>query len=326
MPKTSTDPQRLALNGPTMGTRWSASFYAPDGFDPQATRMALQATVNEVDAQMSTWNPRSDLMRLNAQPVGAWIDVPRCLMEVLRLALAIGRASGGAFDIGVGTAIQAWGFGPDPADESLIRKALEAPHPPAFEIVDLDIEHRKVRKTQPVEIDLNGVAKGYAVDRMAATLQGLGIASGLVGIDGEMRTFGLHPGGDPWSIAIEEPEPDRRTTHSVLALQDAAVATSGDYRHWLVAGNRRLSHTIDPRRGGPLLSSPASVTVVARTCAEADAWATALMVLGSKIGGEVARSRYLNALFLSRDSRGNIRSEAVGPIFDAYKLVGETPC
>ena len=155
-------------------------------------------------------------------------------------------------------------------------------------------------------------------------LQGSGIASGLVGIDGEMRTFGLHPGGDPWSIAIEEPELDRRTTHSVLALQDAAVATSGDYRHWLVAGNRRLSHTIDPRRGAPLLSSPASVTVVARTCAEADAWATALMVLGSKIGGEVAISRYLNALFLLRGPAGKIHSEAIGPLFGARTLLGQT--
>ncbi len=108
----------------------------------------------------------------------------------------------------------------------------------------------------------------------------MGSSDALVGIDGEMRAIGLRPDGEAWTIAVEAPDAERRTPHSILALQDAAVATSGDYRHWVEVQGRRLSHTMDPRRGAPLIASPASVTVVARTCAEADAWATALMVLG----------------------------------------------
>lgn len=103
------------------------------------------------------------------------------------------------------------------------------------------------------------------------------------------RALGLRPDGEGWTIAVEAPDPSRRARHSILALQDAAVATSGDYRHWVEVQGRRLSHTMDPARGAPLIASPASVTVVARTCAEADAWATALTAKGSLEGAMSAR-------------------------------------
>jgi len=316
MSKTSTDQVRHALSGPTMGTSWSALFYAAPGFDPAPLGAALQAAVDEVDAQMSTFEPRSDLMRLEAAPLHAFVPVPDRLMTVLALALDIGRASNGAFDIGIGDAVRAWGFGPQPADGRLIRAALEAPRRAAHEMLELDAATRRVKKSAPVAFDLNGIAKGYGVDRLAGTLRDFGIASALVGIDGEMRTAGLRSDGRPWTIAVEAPCPDRRTPHSLLALEDAAVATSGDYRHWIeVPGGRRLSHTMDPRRGAPLAASPASVTVVARTCAEADGWATALMVLGADAGGKIAERIGLDALFLFRDDADNVRSAKVGPLF-----------
>ncbi|HCD85158.1 MAG TPA: hypothetical protein DEQ45_15250, partial [Agrobacterium sp.] len=108
---------------------------------------------------------------------------------------------------------------------------------------------------------------------------------------------------------------DRRAAHSVLALQDASVATSGDYRHWINVNDYRLSHTMDPRRGAPVMEPPASVTVVTRTCAEADAWATALMVLGSQIGVTLARRLSFNVLFLLRAGGTVIQCEAVGELF-----------
>ena len=130
-----------------------------------------------------------------------------------------------------------------------------------------------------------------------------------------MRAAGLRPDGEPWSIAVERPDHDRRAAHSVLALEDAAVATSGDYRHWVEVQGRRLSHTMDPRRGAPLAASPASVTVVAESCAAADAWATALMVLGAEAGLRLAEAHSLNALFLLRGSDGAIDARATGPLF-----------
>ena len=313
MSKTSTDLARHALNGQTMGTRWTALFFTEPGFDAAPLRAALQAAVTEVDQQMSTWKPDSDLMRINAAPVGDWIDVPARLMDVLRLGLDISRASGGAFDIGMGDAVEAWGFGPQPAAADRIRTALAARRGPAWEA--LDVDNRRLRKRRPITLDLNGIAKGYGVDRLAATLQGVGITSFLVGIDGEMRAAGLRHDGEPWSIAIEQPDHSRRAIQSVLVLQDAAVATSGDYRHWIDVQGVRLSHTMDPRRGAPLTVSPASVTVIAPTCAEADAWATALMVAGPAAGSAMAARHGLDVLFLVRDKAAGIRSEGFGQVF-----------
>jgi thiamine biosynthesis lipoprotein len=153
------------------------------------------------------------------------------------------------------------------------------------------------------------------VDRLAEVLQDHGIRDGLVGIDGEMRAIGLRPDATPWTIAVEAPDRARRAPRSILALQDAAVATSGDYRHWVEVRGRHLSHTMDPLRGAPLLSSPASVTVIAPTCAEADAWATALMVAGAEAGSTLARKSGLDALFLMRDDAGGVQSLAVGRLF-----------
>jgi thiamine biosynthesis lipoprotein len=186
---------------------------------------------------------------------------------------------------------------------------------PAHQALKIDAASGLVRKTSPLALDLNGIAKGYGVDRLAETLGEFGLEAGLVGIDGEMRALGLRPDGQAWTIAVEEPDSDRRTPHSILALQDAAVATSGDYRHWVEVQGRRLSHTIDPNRGTPILASPASVTVVARTCAEADAWATALMVKGSLEGSILARRYDLDALFIDREG-DHLRETRVGRLFE----------
>jgi thiamine biosynthesis lipoprotein len=190
---------------------------------------------------------------------------------------------------------------------------MTASRRPAHEALEMD--DARVRKAAPLALDLNGIAKGHGVDRLAETLRDYGISDGLVGIDGEMRAMGLRPDGEAWTIAVEAPDAKRRTPHSILALQDAAVATSGDYRHWVEVQGRRLSHTMDPRRGAPLIASPASVTVVARTCAEADAWATALMVLGPDKGAALARRSGLDALFLLRDDDASARGVGVGRLF-----------
>lgn len=313
MSKMYTNAIRHALNGPTMGTRWSALFFAAPAFDPAPVQAALQAAVDTVDGQMSTWKPDSNLMRLNAAPVGEWQTIAPELARVLALGLAIGVASGGAFDIGQGDAVRAWGFGPKEADTVAIRAAMDSPRRPTHEVLELSGE--RVRKMGAITLDLNGIAKGYGVDRLAEVLREHGITNALVGIDGEMRALGLRPDDSPWTVAIEAPDPDRRAPHSILTLEDAAVATSGDYRHWVTVQGRRLSHTIDPRRGSPLLASPASVTVIAPTCAMADAWATALMVAGAKAGARMAEQAGLSALFILRDDDGGVQSQSIGRLF-----------
>lgn len=307
---------RHALNGPTMGTRWSALFHLPPQVDHQPVAVALAAAVAEVDAQMSTWQPDSALMRLNAAPLNRWIAVPPRLMVVLGAALDIGRASDGAFDIGVGDAVAAWGFGPEQANEAAIRAALAAPRPAAHRILELDPAAGLVRKHAPLTLDLSGIAKGYGVDRLTEAARDFGIIAALVGIDGELRATGLQPDGEPWTVAVERPDHAARAPHAILTLQDAAVATSGDYRHWITVGDRKMAHTMDPVHGRPLAASPASVTVVAETCMAADAWATALMVKGSRDGADLARRHNLDALFIDRDG-DHFRETRVGRLFGA---------
>ncbi|TGD41547.1 FAD:protein FMN transferase [Pseudotabrizicola sediminis] len=174
---------------------------------------------------------------------------------------------------------------------------------------------QRVRKTAPVTLDQNGIATGYGVDRLAAVLQMYGIDAALVGIDGEMRSFGVQPDREAWAIAIEAPNTKRRVPLSMLALHDATVATSGDYRRWVNLHGRRLSHTMDPAKGAPLQSSPASVTVVAPTCVEADAWATALMVVGAQVGDDFAQRNGLQALFVLRDETGSLQTHGLGIFF-----------
>lgn len=315
MLKMSTELVRHALNGAAMGTRWQALFHMPQGFDPTPLAAALQAAVAEVDAQMSTWRPDSALMLLNAAPPEVWQPVPARLMLVLQTALAIGQASGGAFDIGVGDAVTAWGFGAAQADEAAIRAALARPRRAAHDLLELDSTNLRARKHGPISLDLSGIAKGYGVDRLVEVAAAFGVFSGLFAIDGDLRATGLQPDGTAWSVAVERPDHQIRAAHAILALQDAAVATSGDYRHWITVGTKRLSHTIDPARGGPLAQSPASVTVIAATCMAADAWATALMVKAGHDGAALARKHHLDVLFLERDGDA-LRETRVGRLFE----------
>jgi thiamine biosynthesis lipoprotein len=261
---------------------------------------------------MSTWKPDSDLSRLNAAPVGQWVKVPPELAIVLAEALRIGRASGGRFDIAVGDAVNAWGFGPaKPSERPQPGVAPASARRAAAESLEFDEAGEYVRKLAPVDLDLCGIAKGFGVDELARSLERFGITSYLVGIDGELRARGRKPDGMPWTLAIERPDYETRDVMGVLELSDAAVATSGDYRHWVEIAGARLSHTMDPRTGAPLRNRIASVTVLAGNCMEADAWATALMVMGEEAGPEFARARGLDALFIIREE-GDLVERAVG--------------
>ncbi|MBN8774343.1 MAG: FAD:protein FMN transferase [Thiobacillus sp.] len=236
----------------------------------------------------------------------AWVELPAGILEVLACALDINRLSAGAFDPGVGALVDAWGFGAvrDTPDAEAIRSARQLAPRPAHECLELDRPAGRARKRAPLQLDLCGIAKGYAVDRMAAMLQQHGVQHALVALDGELRAVGGQASGAPWAVALEQPEAGRRAVHGVIELQDLAVATSGDYRRYLQVGDARLAHTMDARHAAPVNNAVASVTVLARTCMHADAWATALLVAGPGEGLGLAQRMGLEALFLLRRPQG----------------------
>ncbi len=316
----STDLNDIKLSGPTMGTRWSVKLGVPPETDLVALESALAAAVAQVDAQMTTWKPDSDLMRLNAAAVGEWVSIPPELMQVLDCGLEIGRASKGAFDIGLGDLVMAWGFGPDAPDEGAIRANLGFERSPAHEALELDQTNMCVRKHSALVLNLSGIAKGYGVDRMMQTCDDFAVPSALVALDGELRAKGLQPNGKPWTVAIEKPDYNTRLPMSMLELQDVAVATSGDYRHWVDVGAARLSHTMDRRRGGPVQPGIASVTVLAPDCMTADALATAILVLGVKEGSAFAQKQGVDCLILQRTIRGNIKPQGIGIFKDSSNI------
>ncbi|MFP3681192.1 FAD:protein FMN transferase [Pseudomonas sp. SIMBA_041] len=302
--KTSTELQRYNLNGETMGTRYTALFYAAAGIDTDAVGHNLARAVARVDQQMSTWKPGSDLNRLNAAPEQQWVSVPEELATVLSAALRVSQQSGGAFDIAVGDLVDAWGFGP--AEQTITEQALTTSSHArlsASAALVIDTQRNQVRKRAPLQLDLNGIAKGFGVDELARCLDGLGITRYLVGIDGEMRARGVKPDGQCWAVALEKPRWGVREVMGVMELGDAAIATSGDYRHWVDVAGQAYAHTMNPATGAPLCNPLAAVTVVASSCMLADAWATALMVLGETEGPRLAQERGMDALFVLRDGQ-----------------------
>jgi thiamine biosynthesis lipoprotein len=294
--------QRVTLHGPAMGTRWSATLDADDCLNMDALQHDLAAAVDQVDLQMSTWKPDSDLMRVNRAPVDVWVAVPAELLEVLACALEVQRQSAGAFDPCVGGLVNAWGFGAqsDAPDAIAIRIARQSQPLPAHACLVLDKAAGRVRKRVPLQLDLCGIAKGYAVDRMAQVLQKHGVRHALAALDGELRAVGAQSSGASWSVALESPELEHRAERGVIELADLAVATSGDYRRYLEVGGARFAHTMDPRRWAPVNNGVASVTVLASSCMHADAWATALLVAGPGEGLAMAQRMGMDVLFLLR--------------------------
>lgn len=292
------------VSGATMGTRYTAAFHAPPKTDERELSARLAAAVGAVDEQMSNWKDSSDLSRLNRAELDCWVPVSGNLAALLVRALEIDRDTHNAFNIGVGDLVGMWGFGP--SGEQRARRlggvgTRASPCPSVSDLIDVDVQQCRVRKLEPVALDLCGIAKGFGVDELARVLSEQGIDSWLVGIDGEMRACGSKPDGSPWAIALEAPDYERHTAMGVIELSNAAIATSGNYRHWAGIDGARISHTMDPRTGAPLCSSVASVTVIAPTCVDADAYATALLVLGPQAGRDFAKCLRVDALFVMRD-------------------------
>ncbi|GAA3896712.1 FAD:protein FMN transferase [Halomonas cibimaris] len=278
----------------------------------QDERNALEAgfldELEQVDKTMSTYRDDSDLVAFNRAPLGEWQTLPAALIEVMALGQQVARQSGGAFDVTVGGLVNLWSFGPEarpqeiPADDVLAARLRQI----GFEALDVDEPARRARRERDVFVDLSAVAKGYATDRVAAYLDAQGIEHYLVNLGGDLITRGYRNPDEhtPWRIGIEKPRASGRSAQYVIPLSGMSVATSGDYRHYFEQDGQRFSHTVDPRTGRPITHSLASVTVVDPSNARADAWATAMTVLGAEDGMALARRLDLRVLMLVREGDG----------------------
>lgn len=307
---TAPAPQSHVFEGPTMGTTWQITVLAEGGADPSTLPAAIAAELAEIDRQMSTWRDDSVLTAFNAHASTDPFPAPRALLECLALAREVSERSGGAFDVTIAPLVEAWGFGrhpspdPNPSAEALTRLRARV----GWAGLHVDLSAGTLRKDQPeLVVDVSAIAPGYAADVLSDRLVALGFPRHLVDVGGEFRARGEGPSG-PWRLGIERPDGPlgARTVQEVVRLREGALATSGDYRNYREQDGVRISHTIDPRSGRPIAHRLASVTVVHRTAALADAWATALNVLGPDEGLALAEREGLAALFLVRDEPGFI--------------------
>ncbi|MBO9580090.1 MAG: FAD:protein FMN transferase [Sphingobium sp.] len=291
-----------------MGTYWRVRLAAAPDLDLGAVRAAIVARLDGIVAEMSHWAPDSLLSRFNEASGGSWTALPADFAAVMECGLAIAQRSAGAFDPAIGRLTDLYGLGPNPAaGEPGTTGHAAALAVSGWQRLALDAEARRLRQPGGLWLDLSGIAKGHAADVVADLLGRMGVRHALVEIGGECVGRGLRPDSDPWWVDLETP-PGLSLPPLRIALHQLAVATSGNY----VRGD----HTLDPRTGLPVRNGIVSVSVLHASAMRADAWASALTVLGLPQGPVLAEREGLAARFVI--ARGGVAEEWLSP---ALKLM-----
>jgi len=273
------------LGGETMGTSWHVRLAAGPALDLPGLRAAIQARLDDLVAQMSHWLDSSALMAFNLAPSGSWTSLPEDFARVTAAGLTIAQQTDGAFSPTVGRLTDLYGLGPNHRDVAPYEADLAAARAASdWRRLAFDGPGRRMRQPGGLWLDLSGVAKGYAVDAVADLVASHGVRHALVEIGGECVGRGLRPDGDPWWVELEGP-PGIALPPIRIALHQLAVATSGNY----VRGD----HTLDPRSGRPVRNGIVSASVIHGSAMLADAWATALTVLGPDEGALLAEGEGL---------------------------------
>jgi len=304
------------LSGATMGTSYSVKLLdLPAAISPETLVDQITALLYTLDReQLSTYSAESELSRFNRSSPGEFFPVSADLANVVQLAQEISELTGGAFDVTVGPLVNRWGFGPRnlnttnldtsriPSDAELQSLLQQV----GYQKLEVSVSPPALRKDTPVYVDLSGIAKGYAVDRIADYLDSLQLQSYFIEIGGELRIKGLKPDGESWVPAIEKPLDTAPQVYTVFYShgESIAVAGSGDYRNYFEQNQVRYSHEINPRTGKPVMHPLAAVYVIAETAARADALATAFMVMGEKEAFTLAQDIGLAAYFISYAGAG----------------------
>lgn len=303
----ATEPDVFEFSGATMGTTYSVKITdLPENLLPQQVADRIQLALDDVNHKMSTYQLDSELSRFNQLPAGGVMVLSEDTFFLLQKSLDVWRRSQGVFDVTVGPLVNLWGFGPEGRpnrvpDEQAQREAWKRV---GAEALVLYPDTLKVEKRKDLYVDLSAIAKGFGVDKVAQALEEMGIRRYMVEVGGEIRVGDPKSPQRPWRLAVEKPVPQLREVQLVIEVSDLALATSGDYRNYFEQDGRRYSHTIDPRTGLPIQHKLVSATVIAPTCADADAWATAMMVLGPEQGLVVANAQNLAVYMLVKTDSG----------------------
>lgn len=302
-------PEQKNLQGQTMGTYYSVKFVT-DSSEPssEAIQAEIDKRLEEVNDQMSTYRPGSELSRFNqSNEVNVPFPVSAATAKVVSKAIEINKLTDGGLDVTVGPLVNLWGFGPEgrvtkaPTNEELEKRR-------AWVGIDkLSVQDNNLIKTIPeLYVDLSSIAKGYGVDVVAEYLESIGIKDYMVDIGGEVRTKGKNGKDTPWRIAIEKPATDgvSQTAQEIIEPGDLSIATSGDYRNYFEQNGVHFSHTIDPKTGKPISHNLVSITVLADDCMSADGLSTGFNVMGPDAGLALAEKMNIPVFMIVKTDKG----------------------
>lgn len=301
------------LSGATMGTTYSVVAVDPTGaVGENDLQKAIDAALDQVNQEMSNWDPNSEISRFNAMRTTEAVSMSPALSDVMLASKYVNERCRGCFDVTVGPLIDLWGFGA--ADGSGVmpdEAAIAAAQGISGQADVLQVADGTVQKTVPdAEVYLSAIGKGHGVDRVADAVAALGLDNFMVEIGGDLYTTGQNADGTPWQIGIESPDAYDRRVQKVVGISGLGMATSGDYRNYFEKDGVRYSHIIDPNTGRPITHNTASATVLTENAMLADAWATGLLTLGSKEGLKVAEELNLAVIFVDRVDGAFVISES----------------
>ena len=266
------------LEGKTMGTFWRASIPGIDAKRSAELKEKIQTQLDADDQLLSTYKKDSALMRFNdSQSLSPW-PVSEAMADIVTTSLRIGARTDGAMDITIGPLVNLWGFGPEQQPVQILQKDLP-----------------------DLYVDLSTVGEGYAADHLARLMEQEGISRYLVSVGGALNSRGMNGAGKPWRVAIQKPTDKENAVQAVVDINGHGISTSGSYRNYYELDGKRLSHVIDPQTGRPIEHNLVSVTVIAPTALEADAWDTGLMVLGPEKAKEVVRREGLAVYMITKE-------------------------
>ena len=306
--------QVIEIAGFSMGTSYKV--VAVDHNNPlreAEVDAAVSTALADVNRALSNWDSGSEISRLNAAPGGRATQMSPLLSDVMQTAAQVNRDSAGRFDTTLGPLIELWGFGAPgeqamPTDADIARARAQSGHENTLLIAD-----GALQKTRgDTQIYLAGIGKGYGADRVGRALESLGVEDYLVEIGGDLYASGRNPDGLPWQIGIESPNALDRSVLGVVGVSGLGLASSGDYRNYFEHDGQRYSHLIDPATGRPVDHTTASATVLAKSAMLADAWSTAMLILGRERGLEIANRHDIAVQFVDREPT------AAGQTFKTY--------
>lgn len=265
--------------------------------------------LNDISASLSIYDSNSVISRINRGDTTVKAD--RYFIEVYRESYKVYQQTEGLFDITVAPLVRFWGFLPK---DTVIEKSSAIDS--LLKLVGMDKVHLNgdivVKDNPAIQFDVNAIAQGYTVDKVAMLLESKNIKNYMVEVGGELKVKGLNPDGEMWKVGVDKPiensDETNRQLESVISLTDMALATSGSYRKFVEIKGIKYSHTINPITGYPTHHRLLSVTILAPAATMADAWATAIMVMGLEKGKQYISENKLSAYLIFSDDSGNLNT------------------